>query len=121
MIRTDFYVLFDNCSDYHDAIDKAYVLIRKNYDIVQEWFDVQGRKGKAFARHFNGRTKTRIKCKDFKHDGRGVPLGMELDTDLLDGYATRRANGLESRGLVAREDYGPAWPGRGNVLQSSRR
>ena len=72
------------------AIDSAFELIRDNYDIVQDWFDVQGRKGKKFAKHFDGRTKPRIKCKDIKVDARGVPTGMELATRLLDGHATRR-------------------------------
>ncbi len=64
MIRTDYCVLFNSCADFEDAIDSAYELIREHYDIVQDWFAARGRKGRKFARHFDGRTKTRIKCKD---------------------------------------------------------
>ena len=48
MIKTDRYVLFENCSRYQEQIELAYDMIVDNYDIVESWFSVRGRKGKAF-------------------------------------------------------------------------
>jgi hypothetical protein len=98
MIKTDYYVLYENCRDYHDAIDRAYALVRDNYEIIEDWFEAQGRKGKKFAKHFDGRTKTRIKCKDMGVDARGVPTGMELDTTRLN-----RQGSLDAATTVANQ------------------
>ena len=92
MIKTDYYVLFENCAPHQDAIERAYQLIRDNYDILEDWFETTGKSGKSFAKHFDGRTRTRFKCKkNLKMYARGVPTGMELGGKYLENLANARA------------------------------
>ena len=89
MIKTDDYILFNNCEAHVNAIERAYQLIKNNYDILESWFEETGRSGKVFAKHFDGRTRTRFKCKNFKNlYGRGLPTGMELGEKYLNNLAS---------------------------------
>ena len=95
MIKTDYYVLFEKCAAHQDAIERAYQLIRDNYDILEDWFETTGKSGKKFAKHFDGRTKTRFKCKKFKLFGRAMPTGMELGRKYLENLESARAGASE--------------------------
>lgn len=90
MIKTDYYVLFENCASHQDAIERAHQLIRDNYDILEDWFETTGKSGKKFAKHFDGRTRIRFKSKKFKMWARGVPTGMELGRKYLENLETAR-------------------------------
>ena len=90
LIKTDYYILYNSIQDHHEAIERAYQLIRDNYDIVEDWFSTVGRPGNKFAKHFDCRTRTRFKSKKFKMWGRGVPTGMELGLKYLENLENAR-------------------------------
>ena len=90
LIKTDYYILYNSIQDHHEAIERAYQLIRDNYDIVEDWFSTVGRPGNKFAKHFDCRTRTRFKGKKFKMWGRGVPTGMELGLKYLENLENAR-------------------------------
>ncbi len=97
-IKTELFVLKENCKDHQDAIERAYKLIGDNFDILESWFDTAGKSGKSFARHFDGHTRIRYNCSELGMYARGVPPGMELGKKYLENLHDAREGASPDEG-----------------------